>query len=222
MTTLLHDAEPTGVEAVLHRLRPARTTLTPVPPAADAARAPAPPVPTRAPAPAPTPAPVVRAPRLRLVPAVPAEPRPRAERPLGAPPSLAERVRLVVSDRALVADAADEEPGPEPAVDAGRFAHGVGLACVEVVLGRRPWGQLARWLAPGVLVAVQERAALARRAGVPTPPRRPQVRRVRVCAVDARTAEACLVVDDGARVRAVALRLEAHRGGWRVTTLEIG
>ncbi|QCB93171.1 Rv3235 family protein [Cellulomonas shaoxiangyii] len=216
MTTLLQDATgPTGVEAALHRLHPVTATLTPVPttPAAD------PHVRARTVDPLPTPA---RTPRLRLVPAAAPAPRLRAERPLGPPPTVADRVRLVASDRALVAEAADEEPGPEPDVDAGRFAHGVGLACVEVVQGRRPAGQLARWLAPGVLHAVQERAALSRRAGVPTPPRRPQARRVRVCAIDARTAEACLVVDDGTRVRAVALRLEAHRGGWRVTILEIG
>lgn len=210
MTTLLQDAtEPTGVEAALHHLRAVGATPAASPAGARAGTAP------RSSAPP-------RAPRLRLVPAPPAAPRPRAERTLAAPPTVAERVRLVASDRALVTESVDEGPGPVPDVDPGRFAHGVGLACVEVVLGRRPAGQLARWLAPGVLHAVQERAALTRRAGVPAPPRRPQARRVRVCPLDPSTAEACLVVDDGARVRAVALRLEAHRGAWRVTTLEIG
>ena len=72
------------------------------------------------------------------------------------------------------------------------------------------------------LVARAGLADLIRRAGVVTHARRPAARRVRVCPVDRHTAEACLVVDDGVRVRAVALRLEAHRGAWRVTTLEIG
>lgn len=216
MTTLLQDAtEPTGVEAALHHLRPVVPALAALP-ATPGTRG------TDDVATTPRSASSPRTPRLRLVPAAPPAPRLRAERPLTAPPTPAERVRLAATDRALVTDAVDDGPGPAPDVDAGRFAHGVGLACVEVVLGRRPAGQLARWLAPGVLHAVQERAVLARRAGLPTPPRRPQARRVRVCVLDAHTAEACLVVDDGARVRAVALRLEAHRGSWRVTTLEIG
>ena len=48
------------------------------------------------------------------------------------------------------------------------------------------------------------------------------IRRARACRVDAHVLEASLVADDGVRVRAVALRLEAHRGAWRVTALEIG
>ncbi|WP_309134081.1 Rv3235 family protein [Cellulomonas sp.] len=216
ITTLLEDsADATVLEAALRALAPAarpRGSATPAPDAralhggtAGHGR------PERRPAP-----------RLRLVPAMPAAVRPRAERPLSPPTAVGERLRLVASDRALLVETADDGPGPAPAVDAARFAHGVGLACVEVVLGRRPAGQLARWLTPGVLLAVQERATLTRGAARPTPARRPQVRRVRVCTIDDRTAEACLVVDDGARVRAVALRLEAHRGTWRATTLEIG
>lgn len=217
MTTLLEDpTDPTVVEAALRALHGTRTTpLVAVPPTDAGPASPSPR--TRPPGGQAQHA----SPRLRLVPALPVAPRPQAQRPLAPPPSLAQRLRLVASDRRILADAADEGPGPAPDVDAARFAHGVGLACVEVVLGRRPAGQLARWLTPGVLHAVQERAALTRRAAG-APAGRAHVRRVRVCPLDARTAEACLVVDDGARVRAVALRLEAHRGTWRVTTLEIG
>ena len=157
-------------------------------------------------------------PRLRLVPASPNGHVVQAAAP-SAPPVLAERVaRLAaITEREEV-----EDRGAAPATSPGRFAHGVGLACVEVVLGRRPAAQLARWLAPEVLDGLQQRASLVRRAGVLAHARRPAARRVRVCPLDAHTAEACLVVDDGVRVRAVALRLEAHRGVWRVTTLEIG
>ena len=157
--------------------------------------------------------------RLRLVPTVTPGHRPTGAPPPGAPPVLTERVaRLVAS----VTPGEEEDRGDAPAVDPGRFAHGVGLACVEVVLGRRPAAQLARWLAPEVLDGLQQRASLVRRAGVLAHARRPAARRVRLCPLDAHTAEACLVVDDGVRVRAVALRLESHRGAWRVTTLEIG
>jgi len=126
-----------------------------------------------------------------------------------------------VAERAPAGDPPDDR-GAAPATDAGRFAHGVGLACVEVVLARRAAAQLARWVSPTVLESLQQRAALVRRAGVLTHARRPAARRVRVCPLDDHTVEACLVVEDGVRVRAVALRLESHRGAWRVTALEIG
>ncbi len=165
-------------------------------------------------------------PRLRLVPSLaPARPAP-APAPT-VPPRLADRARasrvrrLVAVDRETAFER-DDDPGRPPQTDAGGFAHGVGLACVEVVLGRRTSAQLVRWLAPAVLESLQQRAALVRHAGVLTHARRPTARRVRVCPIDEHTVEACLVVDDGVRVRAVAMRLTAHRGAWRVTTLEIG
>ena len=54
----------------------------------------------------------------------------------------------------------------------------------------------------------------------PTP--RATVRRVMLSRLDDRTAEACVVLHDGTRVRAAAVRLQVHRGRWRVTVLEIG
>jgi len=159
--------------------------------------------------------------RLRLVPAL--EPvRPRTAPVAPVPPLLTERVRHLDELARTRAPERDDDRGRAPLADAGRFAHGVGLACVEVVLGRRPAQQLARWVTAEVLQSLQERADLVRRAGVLTHARRPVARRVRVCPVDEHAAEVCLVVDDGARVRAVALRLDAWRGAWRVTTLEIG
>ncbi|MCC2312966.1 Rv3235 family protein [Cellulomonas xiejunii] len=159
--------------------------------------------------------------RLRLVRALPTAPPAAAPGP-GAPPLLRERVRDLEARARLRVPESEDDRGAAPSTDAGRFAHGVGLACVEVVLGRRPSPQLARWVAPDVLESLQESADLIRRAGVLTHSRRPAARRVRVCPIDHHTAEACLVVDDGVRVRAVALRLQAHRGAWRVTRLEIG
>lgn len=162
-------------------------------------------------------------PRLRLVPA----PAPLRAVPAPAPatpPLLRVRARRAAEALGWHVDTEEQadERGAVPSTDAGRFAHGVGLACVEVVLGRRPAAQLARWVAPHVLDSLQESAELVRRAGVLTHARRPAARRVRVCPVDRHTAEVCLVVDDGVRVRAMALRLESHRGAWRVATLEIG
>lgn len=172
---------------------------------------------------APAAAPRSPRPRLRLVPALPPV-RPAVAPAPAAPAALGERARrgpVPVALRA-VADDHDDDRGAVPTIDAGRFVHGVGLACVEVVLGRRPVAQLARWVTPDVLEELQVRADLVRRTGVLAHARRPAARRVRVCPVDAHTAEACLVVDDGVRVRALAARLEAHRGSWRVTTLQLG
>ena len=214
MTTLPRDDLSTPLEEALTVLDAARrqagARTAPTTRAATAAR-PAPARPGRV---------ETTRPRLRLVPAF--DPAPVAPaQSASVPPLLGERARLLsVVDRSLVTD--DDDRGDAPTTDPRGFAHGVGIACVEAALGRRPAAQLARWVAPGVLDSLQRRAELVRRAGVLTHARRPTARRVRVCPVDTHAAEACLVVDDGVRVRAVALRIEAHRGSWRVTTLDIG
>lgn len=139
-------------------------------------------------------------------------------------PTLAERLDVLrVQDRSPVLDAADEDRGAVPDADPAAFAGRLALATVEVLGGHRPAGQLARWLTPGVLDALQVRAGITQRVhGARPTSRSPQLRRVRACAVDPHTLEACAVVDDGPVVRAVAVRLETHRGTWRATVLEIG
>jgi hypothetical protein len=57
---------------------------------------------------------------------------------------------------------------------------------------------------------------------VPSLTRAPAVRGVRACVLHEHLVEATAVVDDGRRVRAIALRLETHRGAWRATALEVG
>lgn len=164
-------------------------------------------------------------PRARLVRA--AEPA-RVERAGGPrhvrPPTVAQRLDVLrAQDRSPVLDAADEDRGAVPQADPTVLAGRIALATVEVLGGRRPLAQLARWLTPGVYDALQVRTDLTLRVrrGRPTT-RAPQVRRVRTCAVDPHTLEASAVVDDGAVVRAVAVRLESHRGAWRATVLEVG
>ncbi|MFC4614952.1 Rv3235 family protein [Cellulomonas algicola] len=162
-------------------------------------------------------------PRARLVRTVePAAPVRAAGPRHVVPPTVAHRLDVLrVQDRSPVLDAADEDRGAVPAHDPGVLAGRIALATVEVLGGRRPIGQLARWLTPGVLDALQVRAALTLRVRG-TSGRAPQVRRVRTSAVDEHTLEAGVVVEDGAIVRAVALRLETHRGAWRATVLEVG
>lgn len=114
-----------------------------------------------------------------------------------------------------------ELPPPAP------LCAGVALAAVEAIAGERPLTRLVRWLAPDVhadLTDAVAQAALARRAAgtVPVPRLRPGVRRVRLTRPAPTVVEASVVVPDGDRVRAVALRLEVHHGSWRVVGLEIG
>lgn len=122
--------------------------------------------------------------------------------------------------------AVDDEPRPAPAGEPDELVRSLAAAIVEVVRGARPAAQLARWLAPGVLVELRRRGALAALLleGAAAEPlcRAPRVRRVLVQRLDEHVVEAVAVVDDHHRVRAMALRLENHRSSWRVAALEIG
>lgn len=135
------------------------------------------------------------------------------------------RTRISVlrgADRAHVVEAADEQPAVVP-VDHRSLVGSLALASVESLVGKRSVAQLARWLTPGVYDALHARAtASARVLGPRTGGRTVVVRNVRTCRVGERVVEASAVVDDGLRVRALAMRLEAHRRSWRVTALEIG
>ncbi|WP_456788010.1 Rv3235 family protein [Cellulomonas sp. P5_C5] len=166
-----------------------------------------------------------RRPQIRLVPAV--DP-PVVEEATGpahtVPDTAAGRIAVLrVTDRSLVMEADDTDARTLPDGDPSAVARAVGLASLEVLAGRRSVAQLARWLTPGVYETLQVRAGLTQRVlGTSGGTRPPVVRRARACRVDPHVLEASLVADDGVRVRAVALRLEGHRGAWRVTALEIG
>ncbi|MEZ0449601.1 Rv3235 family protein [Cellulomonas sp. ICMP 17802] len=164
-------------------------------------------------------------PAARLVPALPPAPVEDATGPAHTVPLTASaRVAVLrVSDRSPMVDVDDDEPGPLPGGDPAVVARTIALAALEVLAGRRSPAQLARWLTPGVYDSLQVRAGLTQRVlgegGVARPP---VIRRARACRVGTHVLEASVVADDGARVRAVAVRLEGHRGSWRVTALEIG
>lgn len=97
------------------------------------------------------------------------------------------------------------------------------LAATEAMRGTRSVAQLARWVSPQVFEQLAARAALTVRVlGRAGATRRPEILRVRVCRLGEHVAEAAVVVDDGTRVRAVALRLEMWRGAWRAVAFEIG
>ncbi|GAA4416860.1 hypothetical protein GCM10023169_12280 [Georgenia halophila] len=113
----------------------------------------------------------------------------------------------------------DERELPDPQQWAGALVR----STVEVLCGSRPVAQLGRWLCPELYESVSRRVGLANRIqGRPRVARRAMTRRVHVCRVGPGVVEASVVVHDGAHLRAAAVRLEAYRGRWRATALEIG
>jgi hypothetical protein len=100
-------------------------------------------------------------------------------------------------------------------------------AAVEVLAGTRPVAQLRRWTSDEVYEALRRQSGTAR-VREPRPDRRRQpartapvlVRAVRVCEATDGVVEACAVIDDGRRARALVLRLEGSDGRWRCTRLE--
>ncbi len=171
-------------------------------------------------------APPAPAPRPRLL-LPPAEPMPRPATGQGPVPAVLRSVLTPVGEvdwehhRPDRARSVEELPAPEP------LCAGVALAAIEAIQGERPLARLSRWLAPEVRETLAEavaEAALARAATGrrPVPRVRPGVRRVRVTRPAPTVVEACVVVPDAGRVRAVALRLEVHHGSWRVVSLQIG
>jgi hypothetical protein len=159
----------------------------------------------------------------------------RPGRPPQAPthPTRVRRVRLGTDrrygDDADVAELAAARPvadQPAPALpDPTAMCATVVRAAVEVLRGDRPAAQLARWLTPLLLDQLSERARLLREAAPAEAEARTarpvQVRRIRL-ERRGETAEATVVVEDQGRCRAAAVRLEAHRGQWRIAVLELG
>lgn len=163
-------------------------------------------------------------PRIRLVASPERALVPRATGPAQpVHPTVAARISVLRARETSAAADDEDVPSAVPSADPGAVGCSIALAALEVLAGRRPVAQLARWLAPGVYEALQVRSSLtARVLRTPQGERRPVVRRVRLTPIVATAHEVSVVTDDSGRVRAVALRLEAHRGAWRATALEIG
>jgi hypothetical protein len=93
-------------------------------------------------------------------------------------------------------------------------------ALVEVMSGARPAPQVIRWTTPEVYSVVARRNAVsARRAVVARPA---IVRGVRICEPADGVVEACAVVVDNGRVRALAMRLTGLDRRWVVSALQVG
>jgi hypothetical protein len=125
---------------------------------------------------------------------------------------------------AVVDDDDDDEPSRRTSAatlpDPERWAGMIAQAVVEILAGRRPPAQVVRWVDGPVYDRVRRSAeALAARGtgrtGAPV-----RVRRVRMDGHDAGV-EAVVIVDDGRRCRALALRLDAVDGRWLCTALDV-
>jgi hypothetical protein len=163
-----------------------------------------------------------------VVPSAPGDARPAAAT-VGASPATAggaaERRRPHSTRDDGVASIARDVPVPPavvPAEDPAAWCGAIVRAAVEALTGSRPTAQLGRWLTADLYDELARRAGLTMRIkGRPMVRRQAVVRRVHVCRLGALVAEAAVVVHDGERVRAAAVRVEAHRGRWRATALDI-
>ena len=98
----------------------------------------------------------------------------------------------------------------------------ISRATVEVLNGSRPCAQLSRWFTPLLYEAVARRHALAKRLGTPTEHYCARVLSLHIQPAIADRIQACATIDDGTKIRCVALQLCAHRNKWQITSLEVG
>jgi hypothetical protein len=113
-----------------------------------------------------------------------------------------------------------EDTDPSAEAWAARFVQAV----LEVMTGDRPLTQLIRWTDESVYAELNRRLAVIseRRAGVPSRGGRHHVATVHVCQLSSERAEVAARVTNGRRSRAVAARLDRHRGRWVCTAITFG
>lgn len=104
-------------------------------------------------------------------------------------------------------------PRPDPIV-----AH-VAALLTEVLTGHRPATQLARWADPSIPAQLGRRVSRERHH--PMHGQRVQYRSASFQVVHPRLIQATVVFRTQARARAVAFRLQPHRGRWVVTLVEV-
>jgi hypothetical protein len=107
---------------------------------------------------------------------------------------------------------------PDPVLWGRRLLIGI----IETAGGRRPLQQLGALLSPGVATGLGAHFERAAQRNTRHWTHEAVVRSVRGTEPAHGVAEVCATVEAGTRVRAVALRLEAHEGRWRCTRLQLG
>lgn len=135
-------------------------------------------------------------------------------------------------ERPLPEDTADPHYTSTEEKALERLVVSLGVAIVETFMGRRPLHHLSPWLSSDCYRRVERqvtrthemmnRTFLPAPAGghaaqlLPVAPRRVVLQKVAI-----RAYEACLIVHDSQRARAVALRAEYRNRRWKITTVEI-
>ena len=118
-----------------------------------------------------------------------------------------------------------EPPTPPPErIDPRQWAARITLATFEVLLGRRPAAQLARYIDQRTAATLATHASVyARRraAARGAKPVTPQITSTRIQQPHPEAAEATIVLHDGYRFRAVAMRLTGRNTSWVCTAFEI-
>jgi len=113
-------------------------------------------------------------------------------------------------------------PRPRGLPDPGSWGRRLLVGMIETAAGRRPLHQLAALLSPSVCRGLGTDFERAAHAGTAHWLHRASVRSIRVAEPVEGVAELCATVETGRRVRALAMRLEEHRGRWRCTRLQLG
>ncbi len=181
---------------------------------------------------APRPARVPIGPRL-LLPPLPATTAPRPQDIVLLAPDARSVLRAPTETAWPIVGPHAPAPGPLP--DPVQLCGAVALAAVEALAGTRPLAQLTRWVTPALLEQLGSRFRLlgparaqraaqlaARPVGPAVPVVRARILSVRISRIGTTVAEGSVVLHDGERVRAAALRLDVHRQSWRVSVLQIG
>lgn len=123
------------------------------------------------------------------------------------------------------ADRARQELRREEERAVRSLARIVALACVEAELGLRPARQLSTWLdlpTYGKMLRRSELAQRIRSAGPAEAAAAPTALGARACPAGDGVYEASATIQMPDRAKAMALRIEKHRGRWKVTALELG
>lgn len=116
-------------------------------------------------------------------------------------------------------------PAADPMPDPTAWANQIARAIVEVAHGERPSAQLSKWVTKSQLSALAARGRsfarhpASRSQGSTSRLRR--IRGVRCCHVAPGVVEASAVVVGAQRSSAIAFRLQAYRGRWVVTAVEM-
>lgn len=114
------------------------------------------------------------------------------------------------------------------------MASSLSIAVLEALIGRRPLKQIERWFSKDCFDKVRRRASITRDAiacqyanpAASYSPyakdvKLPKVKRTRAQKVAEGKYEVCVLVTDGQRTRAIALRVEKSFKTWHITDLEI-